>query len=291
MAVAPDTATRYYTMVVRFRPFLFWMTREDVGGARISWSRAWQGNRSVELLVGSDPQTAPMSINRWGFISEQTVGDTARLNGIMTETDDHTIDAARVDPTAALNNGHVFRTIHTTVHDNEAATATTRMVLDKDVTYRHYAALLQQVPANDTGAQRIRLAAGTDPGLLTAMRALVHDSVEQWQARRLPAAPGLRRDYVYMGRIYSVSLKNAPVENDVVVAGRRYAAAIDGDFEILNRTTGDRTAFEMLYSASGADTETPLRLVYRPRWWVELQLQLVDPSASKIALSMSPRQP
>ncbi len=68
----PATVTRDYSLTVRFRPFLIWMTRGDVGGARISWSASGGPDRSVELLVGSDPARAPMSINRWGFIAEQT---------------------------------------------------------------------------------------------------------------------------------------------------------------------------------------------------------------------------
>lgn len=276
-------------MVVRFRPFLFWMTREDVGGARISWSGSSVSDRSVELLVGSDPESAPMSINRWGFISEQTDGDTARLTGVMTETDDRTIDAARANPAVAANSGHVFSGIRATVHDNEAATATSRIVLDSDVTYRHYAALLDRLPsAGTSGVQRIRLAAGTEPGFLTAMKALVHDSVEKWQCTRRPTTNGgLRRDYVYMGRIYTVSLTNASVVKGAIIAGRTYDTAVDGAFQIRSKATGTTTPFQMLYGVTGTDREAPLRLVYRPRWWVELQLQLVDPSASKMAMVMA----
>ncbi len=285
---AAATGTRYYTMVVRFRPFLFWMTRDDVGGARISWSGASVADRSVELLVGSDPETAPMSINRWGFISEQTDGGTARLTGVMTETDDQTIDAARSNPGAALANGHVFRAIRTTVRDNEATTAMSRMVLDKDFTYRHYAALLDRLPTEES-VKRLQIAAGTDPGFLTAMKGLVHDSVEKWQATggRATSTPGARREYVYMGKIYSLSLTSAPVVKGVTVEGRTYATAIDGTFEIRNKATGYTTPFEMVFGVEGAEREAPLRIVYRPRWWVELQLQMVDPSVSKMAMTMS----
>ena len=229
-----------------------------------------------------------MSINRWGFISEQTEGDTARLAGVMTETTDRTIDAARANPFAAANDSHVFRAIRATVHDNEAATATARIVVDTDVTYRRYAALLDRLPGDDSAVQRVRLAAGTEPGFLTAMKALVHDSVEKCQnPARAAAGTGLRRDYVYMGRIYTVSLSNASIVKGLSVAGRTYATAVDGDFEIRNKATGATTEFEMTYAITGADRETPLRVVYRPRWWVELQLLLVDPSASKVAMALA----
>ena len=99
------SVTRYYSLTVRFRPFLFWMTRDDVGGARISWSPEAGPNRWVEFLVGSDPERAPMAINRWGFVSEHTRDDTTVLTGVMTETDDGWIDAARDSAATAARPG------------------------------------------------------------------------------------------------------------------------------------------------------------------------------------------
>ncbi len=272
---SPDTITRYYSLTVRFRPFLLWMTRDAVGGARVSWSPSPGPDRWVELLVGSDPERAPMSINRWGFISEHTRGDTTVLTGIMTETDDESIDGARSNA-AAMANGREFRVIRSTIRNGDATTSVGRLIEEGDVTYRRYAALLDRVPDGGGSAQHLRLAPGVEPGFLIALRGLVRESVETSQRAPRLVATGLRRDYVYAGKLYRLSLQAATLVMDAVVDGRSHGPAIEGEFEILNKLTGTTTAFRMLYGVAGADAETPLRLVYRPRWWVELELGVVD---------------
>jgi hypothetical protein len=79
--------------------------------------------------------------------------------------------------------------------------------------------------------------------------------------------PGLRRTYVYAGRLYDASLLSATVSD-------RRGGAIDGEFEVRNRATGSTTAFRIAYGTDGADAEVPVRITYRPRWWLEVDLQL-----------------
>lgn len=289
-AISPsDTVTRYYSLTVRFRPFLIWMTRDDVGGARISWSPSPGPDRWVELLVGSDPERAPMSINRWGFISEQALGGTALLTGIMTETDEKSIDGARGNA-AAMADGRAFRVIRSTVRNGEATTAIGRLFADTNVTYRQYAALLDRFPAG-ASEQHLRVAPGVEPGLLVAMKALVHESVETWRARRVVAGGVLRRDCIYAGKVYQVSLRGATLANQMLVDGSPHGPAIDGEFEIRNQVTGTTTDFQMAYGLSGPEAETPLRLVYRPRWWIELQLDIVATGNARRTLAMSQLSP
>jgi hypothetical protein len=58
---AAGSIERRYRMAARIRPLLvFWITRENVGGARIVWLRRDDGMRGWELLIGSDPLRAPM---------------------------------------------------------------------------------------------------------------------------------------------------------------------------------------------------------------------------------------
>jgi hypothetical protein len=51
---APTVTTEWhYTLTARVPPLLFWISCEDVGGARISWTEADDGSRAAELLIGS----------------------------------------------------------------------------------------------------------------------------------------------------------------------------------------------------------------------------------------------
>ncbi len=282
--VHPDCATRYYSMTAHVRPFLLWMTRDDVGGARISWTGAQGTDESLELLIGSDPDRAPMGINRWGFIEERVTGGTTELTGLMTETDDQSIDAARTNARAMAEN-HLFRSIRGTVRNGEARTLVSRLASASDLTYGQYQVLLDRLPApGPAGTKQIRVGPDTDPGFLIAVRRMVHASVGECQSAGKVSAS--RRRFVYSGNLYELALVQATVVKDAGVNGRNYGRAIEGRFEIRNLATGTVTPFTMLFGAAGLDAETPLRIVYRPRWWVELELLLVDPRASRNVFAM-----
>ena len=66
----PVRVEHRYRMLGRVRPLLFWISREDVGGAQVTWREAADGV-GYELLIGSDPERAPRRINRWGYIGEE----------------------------------------------------------------------------------------------------------------------------------------------------------------------------------------------------------------------------
>ena len=63
---APATTGYDYSLTVRVRPLLFWITRTGVGSGRIVRADTGGGTRVYEFLIGSDPARAPMRINRWG---------------------------------------------------------------------------------------------------------------------------------------------------------------------------------------------------------------------------------
>ncbi len=287
-AVSRPAVTRYYTMTVRLRPFLLWMTWNDVGGARMTWSGAPGSDQWLELLIGSDPERSPRSINRWGVIAERTRGDTTQLTGVMTETDDRSIDAARGNGGTAMRDGHAYRAIQATVHDNEAVTTTTRMVVESDLTYRHYSELLGQLPGGDSSVQRMRFARGVEPGFLTAMKRLLHESV----TRASQDATPLRCNFIYTGKLYALSLRRSAVVDDAVINGSSHGRAFDGEFEIRNLATGSVTPFRMTYGARGPEAETPFRVVYRPRWWVEVELLIDNDPLNRFAMAgLAPASP
>jgi hypothetical protein len=282
-----DTITRYYTMTARLRPFGVWIARDNVGGARMSWSASPSADRHLEVLVGSDPERAPMSLNRWGFLAERTADGTTRQTSVMTEIDERAINQA-LNGAPAPAHAHAFRAVESTVRGNEATTATAYVVLDRDLTYRYYTALLDRLPSGDDTAlvRRVRLGSGTEPGFLMAMKDLIHESVTTWQRDGRLAQGAPRRTFVYLGTVYQMTLRHATVVKDQV-GGRSVGPAMDGDFEVRNPATGSTSEFRLLCGLEGTDAETPLRIVYRARWWVELELQLVDSGTSKFAKAVS----
>jgi len=287
--VALETTTRYYTMSARVRPFLVWIQSQNVGGARLSWSRTPGEDSLVELLVGSDPARTPRGVNRWGFIAERSIGRVAELVGIMTETDDAMIDRARTERSVETVNGRVYKTIQSVVRDGEATSTVGRLVVDDNLTYRHYRALLQRLPGSRRTVQRMKVEPETEPGFLTAVKSLVQERlvVPEGTAGRASRNP-LRRQFVYAGATWELSLHDSGLLADVMVRQRRYGPAIQGEFKIRNMVTRKETTFRMLYAAGAKEPGTPLRIVYRPRWWIEIELVLVNGDEAERALALGP---
>ena len=80
--------TRTYTMSGAVRPLLFWISRNDVGLARITWRRGDRGARGYEFLVGTDPARAPRAINRWGYIAEEVDATDGSVLALMMGSPD-----------------------------------------------------------------------------------------------------------------------------------------------------------------------------------------------------------
>src|SRR5579863_8263548 len=61
-----------YVMTCRVRFVFFWGGKDDVGGGYVRIGKAEGDSRQqmVQILFGSDPTKAPLSINRWGAGTE-----------------------------------------------------------------------------------------------------------------------------------------------------------------------------------------------------------------------------
>ena len=110
----PVAQERAYHVNAKVRPLLFWIGRDNVGEARITWREGLDGRRALELLIGSDPSRAPRRINRWGFIVEELHGENAEVLGVMSESNEETIEEAEAQ--IARDAGvSTFRAARTTI--------------------------------------------------------------------------------------------------------------------------------------------------------------------------------
>ncbi len=262
-----------YTVAARVRPLLFWIRRDNVGGARIVRTRVGASWAHFELLIGSDPERAPRRINRWGYIAESACGGMAQLVGVMTDSTEASIEEAERRVNAEPGAAYLFRAIRSRITGGEATAATHRMALATNLTFRDLGAALSQVPREGGSVRRVRVPEGTASGFLTAVADLLHESVDP--SRPSGARPAsLRRAYVYHGELYDLTLKSSRRWPEVCVRGATYREAVESEFENRNRRTGASSSFRILYGAQGAMAEVPIRIVYRPRWWFEAELQL-----------------
>jgi hypothetical protein len=273
-----------YTMTARIRLLLFWISRQGVGGGRIAWSEETNGNQAVELLIGSDPERAPMRINRWGYIIERVTGSSSELVGLMTESEEHSVEQARAAVTR-VGGSHSFKGIRGSMTGDLAQSTTMRLLLADDFTFRDASTLLRQLPQNGTPIRQIRVPNGTAPGFLFALKGLVHDSVENSRiSGRADTGGNTSRRFVYAGSLYELTQRSTRLVKEDTVNGHTYQGVIKSEFESHNLKTGELSRFSIAYGSQPPFTETPIRIVYRPRWWFEVELLLAsEPEAMEAA--------
>ena len=281
-AAPPVVAEHKYRMLAKVRPLLFWISKDDVGGARISWRGDTDGAFGLDLLIGSDPGRAPRQINRWGYIAEQVRGPEARVIGVMKQSNEETI--AEAESSLAKDGsqgGYVFRAIHGSAGGSQAHAAVTAVRVPRDLTFRDIEPLLGLINAGGTSSEirSVAIPDGTRPGLLVALLDLVKGGVDTYSHRPTAAYKAAPVRYVYYGTFYDLSMKSSELIRSTTIDGKRYTNLARGDFEIKNRTTGETTKFQLTYGTEGALAGVPVHAVYQPRWWFEVQLFLDERTA------------
>lgn len=273
----PIVAEHRYRMAAKIRPLLFWIRRDNVGGARVVWRQSDNGAVAFELLIGSDPARAPRRINRWGYIAEETRGSETRLLGVMKQSDEKSIKEAEAtlarDAQAAR---YVFKIIRGTATADEASAGVTTIHVTRDLTYRDVGILLDLVSdeTETTAVRQVRLPSGTRPGFLVALADLIHRSLEARSAAAVPPRTGNGVAYIYNGTLHDLTLRKIEFLRAVRVGDRRYTDAARGEFESRNRATDDKTRFELTYGTRDPFAGIPLHVSYQPRWWFEIELLL-----------------
>jgi hypothetical protein len=123
------------------------------------------------------------------------------------------------------------------------------------------------MPASATTRLSVAVPPQTESGFLRAVTSLIQDGAQAYRRSAVPPS-GLHRLYVYGGTLY-----------DMMVLRSRAAGPngeLESSFQVQNRTTGATTQFHISYATRGNDSGVARRIVYRPRWWLELELLLKD---------------
>ncbi|MBI4476002.1 MAG: hypothetical protein HY654_02450 [Acidobacteria bacterium] len=273
----PIAARHRYRMAAKIRPLLlFWIGRDDVGGAQVVWRRSPDGAVGFELLIGSDPARAPRRVNRWGYIAEEVRGSEARLLGVMKQSNEQSLDEAKAKLAAEGQSGqYVFKAIRAVATAGEASSRTTTIHVTRDLTFHDVATLLELVERESANGKlrQVPLPGGTRPGFLVALSELIQRSIEitgqlPRNARALP--------YIFNGSLCDLTLVNSERVREAKVGTHAYSDVIRTKFEARNRVTGKATEFELLYGASGPLAGVPVHAVYQPRWWFQVELFLAD---------------
>jgi len=277
----PIVREEHYTLDGRVRPLLlFWIGRSDIGDARLTWRDDGSGRRAFELLIGSDPLRAPRQINRWGFILETLERDRADTLGIMKESSEDTLEEAEVSIAGETGGMTIFKASRSTISGDTASGGTMTIAAPATLTYRDLDELLVVLPAAPSQLRTVTVPAGTKTGFLAALDTLIGLSMEPCRRRN---GDGDVADvpYVYNQTLYDLSLESCDHEPRFETRVGVFRDVVDGRFAVKNRATRKETRFRMMYEASGTDRGVPVRAIFRPHWWIEVELLRANPATTR----------
>jgi hypothetical protein len=264
-SAGPSGVERYhYTISARIRPLVvFWLTRSGVGAAVVTRRQA-PGEASYSLLIGSDPDRTPMRVNRWGYIEEEIRGAEAHLIGLMTESDEESIEQAEANIRKQPTGQHPFKVIQATIDGDHASSRVTSIATPEDYTFRQMRTVLGLAlrGSSDATSRVVRLPPGTRPGFLAALTDSMH------------AAPATRITYVYHGRLYELRQTHTQKIPNLEIARASFGPATAADFVIVNMQDGEETRFSMTYGTGDRFPGVPLKVSYQPRWWMRVDLAI-----------------
>lgn len=277
-AQAATSVVHHYAIDGGVRPLLFfWISRRNIGDATITW-RHDSGTTEYSLLIGTDPSRAPRHLNRWGYADERLRGATATILGVMTRSDEQSLEQAEADVKSAASQPQAFRVIRESVNGPLARASAMTLGTRQHYTFEQLQAVLAKVPPASAfdHTRRVTLPPGTAPGFLAAVARLIEETLSSASTSGDPAPVR----YVYNGRLYRLGASDMARKQELTAGGRQYRHLLDTTFDIHNIATGDDTDFEMTYGTEGELRGIPVTIEYQPRWWLRLKLRLTDASPS-----------
>jgi hypothetical protein len=277
----PVVAEHRYRIAGKIRPLLlFWIGRDNVGGARVRWRRGEGGERGYDLLIGSDPARAPRKTNRWGFIMEESNAGGATILGVMKKSDEETLEQAKSNVAAEAAGGVTFNMIRATVDPSESVSRVTSATVGRDYSYHELNPLMELLVKEGapSAIRRVPVPPGGRLGLLLSLTELLHDGVET--VRSTSKAPGRKSlPYAYYRKQYDLLRVSSEIEKQVTYGGTTYPRLLKSAFEIKPRGESWAETFTIVCGVDGPLAEVPVFMTYQPRWWFKLELVLDERQA------------
>ena len=270
-----------YQVDARVRPLLFWIRKSNVGDGRITWRTGPDGTVGYELLIGTNPARTPRRINRWGYLREESAPLGGAVFGVMSQSDEQSIEDADRNTGRAAEAVHTFKALHQQVTGSEARVTLSHVRVGTDLTYADLDRLLAALPEAPSRSKVVPIGAWTSPGFLAATATLLEEGRAATGRTSTSAHP--LRVYPYNGQLYTLQLQSAERIDRFTRETRAFGRAIRGRFQIVNLKTRSETPFTVVYGVDGDLTGVPLFISFRPRWWLEVDCVLSDTRASPVA--------
>jgi len=277
----------------------FWTGRDDVGDGYVRIGKSSLDGRQgmIQILFGSDPAKAPLSINRWGAGTEVVRRDDSGqpvasvFFGFMKSSKGQSVLAMQKELSKEkANDEHLFEGIISRVDEGRAIATTVPYTSKRDLDLRQYAeaerAALQELEGNPS--RRIRRLDGESrracPRVGEFFSTLLRLTDDAVAGRSTPES----LCYIYNARHYRATLLSvrAVPEKKVHVSPHGNGPAFDhtyphlreAHFEVAYEETGSKSSFDMLLGTEGHLRDAPIQITYEPNWWFQVILNLAPAS-------------
>ncbi len=279
------TAQYDYSMAVRVRMLVFWVSLERVGGGYIRRRESPDDPRlrSIEVLFGSDP-VKTKGVNRWGAGTE--VVRLAEPGGAdpISSAFLGFMKASKGDSAAAMqaelskeqqNNTHLFDATVTRADRGRALARTTPFTSTEDYNFQQLPGamrtVMERLDQTDKPIRHSDGASGCDRpgGFLSTIQEMIDAAVAG------KPAP-ISRCYYFNASAYTATLKSwKQVEQfttrDPAIT---YRHPVRASFAVLNHSDKKTSTFELVIPREGPWKGIPVEIVHQPNWWFQVILSL-----------------
>ncbi len=286
-----------YVMTCKLRLLFFWTGKDDVGGGyvRIGKASGDDPEKMIQVLFGSDPAKAPLSINRWGAGTEVLrgtgQGQSSAFFGFMKSSKGQSVTAMQKELSKEKSNGdHLFEGIISRVDEGRALSTTVPFLSNTDFNFHQYAeaekATLEQLQNNPQ--RRVRRLDGAAVSACPRVGEFLSTVLQLMDAAVADRPTPVSLCYIYNARHYAATLTSVHnVEAKTVHVNlhgtsapldRTYHHLKEAHFVVQGEETGAKTSFEILLGTEGNLRGAPLQITYQPNWWFQIILNLAQDS-------------
>ena len=275
-------AEHRYRIVGKLRLAVIWSKHDDIGSARMTW-RSDPNSSAMALMVGSDPQRAPRSLNKWGYLREEVRSDRAEVFTVRSLGGSESSSATAY----TASEGPLFGASCSSIGNTDVTGAKTT-VSAEGVTYRMFDRLLDRIAlAPRWQGKHTTRPEGADAGFLTALQHVIRAGRNDSTSTKAgPIA------YIYNSTIYDLTMQGSRLLGATTVGSRRFDQLIRTDVSVRNRTTEEITKFAVTYSPDQAGAPLPIQIFCQPNFWLSVELRLddtadvpPDPASDRAALA------
>jgi hypothetical protein len=296
----------------RVRLLFFWVGKDRVGGGHIALLKPVVARRScpcegVEIMFGSDPSRVPGQINRWGYGNEWACWreddssspklEFTRFEGFMRHSGEESLSQVRErDLKDKATQLFWYDGLESTVRPNQATSAIRFFSQAKDFNFREPEAVqaAYQKRLREAPPERVRTLDNatqlySDPfGFLTGSRELIRQICRRSQSHSKDwLSQHYCLNYAYHAKPYlleviglkylpsfTLSFTSTPSESPSV---QNFSRVAEAEFRLQDTIERQPHYFTVWFRLDGSEEGVPLRIVDKPRWWLQVELTLSTP--------------